>query len=233
MPNLPILKDLISGGIEYGTSLLVEFEPRSIWYETSLTIAAQALRNHIRTEYHTFTRPADKIREAFTRLGLDVIELEKSETLIINDDYTDQIGVGTEERGSFKLSDRSIYMAQGIKSGASESSKRRIHIDDNTGVLLQYNDEKTMIDVWRTRTIPYRAKTCEDISLISFVAGVASESFYKKFEAMCDGIIDFKSEEKEGRVEQFVRVGVMRGRPYESRWRPLRLLDNGEVTLAD
>ena len=42
--TIPVLKDVVDGLIDYETSLLVEFEPDSIWYETSLTIAACSAR---------------------------------------------------------------------------------------------------------------------------------------------------------------------------------------------
>jgi KaiC/GvpD/RAD55 family RecA-like ATPase len=62
---------------------------------------------------------------------------------------------------------------------------------------------------------------------------VASDAFYRQFESLADGIIEFKSEEKSGRIEHYVRVRAMRGKPYDSRWRTLQVLDNGEVKLAE
>jgi KaiC/GvpD/RAD55 family RecA-like ATPase len=62
------------------------------------------------------------------------------------------------------------------------------------------------------------------------VAGVWSDSFYKQFEAQCNGVIDFKTEEEEGQLENFVRVRSIRGKIFDSRWRHLRLERNGEVT---
>lgn len=234
----PLLKELVPSGFEYGTNLLVEFDPDSIWYETSLTIAAQALKAGMRTDYHTFQHTPEDIRKAFYRFGLDVKKLEDGDNLWIEDSYTVQTGLHAPQdqsdytQVSVKLSDWSIGLAKDIKGGMPEAWKRRLHIDDNTGILLQYNEEKPMIDFWRTRVIPHsRARDC--VVLQSLVRGVASAPFYKQFESLCDGIIDFKIEEHENELQHHVRVRSLRGRGYDSRWRRLRLLDNGEVTLAD
>lgn len=112
-----------------------------------------------------------------------------------------------------------------------EAEKKRLHIDDNTSVLLQYNSEKEMIDLWRTRFIAL-SRARGDVMFHSLVGGVYSEAFYKQFESLCDGIIDFRSHEQGGQIEHEVRVRAMRGRTFDSRWRRLRLLTDGEVALA-
>lgn len=240
--TLPFLKELIEDPLDYGTNLLVEFEPDSIWYETSLTLAAQALKHGIRTDYHLFQHMPSELRQAFTRFGLDVKQLEEQDSLRILDSYTVQTGLGVAETleksrfpylsQSVKLSDWSIADIQRIKSGVPEEDKRRLHIDDNTGILLQYNDEKAFIDNWRTRNRPH-TKVQEIILFNSLMKGAASDAFTKQFELLSDTIIDIKSQEKEGRIEHVLRVRAMRGRPYDSRWRQLRLLQTGEVALAD
>lgn len=234
----PLLKELVPSGFEYGDNLAVEFDADSIWFETSLTIAAQAVKAGIRTDYHTLQHPPNDIKKAFGRFGLDVKKLEDDDMLWIEDSYTVQTGLSAPQdqsdytQVSVKLSDWSIGLAKDIKGGMPEIWKRRLHVDDNTGVLLQYNEEKTFIDFWRTRVIPHsRAREC--VVLQSLVKGVASPPFYKQFESLCDGIIDFKSEERENELQHYARVRSLRGRGYDSRWRRLSLLDNGEVTITD
>lgn len=239
--TVPFLKELIEGPIDYGTSLLVEFEPDSIWYETSLTLAAHALKDGIRTDYHIFQHMPSEIREALSRLGLSVKSLEEQKVLRIIDSYSVQTGLGTPKEPSspvgyltqsLKLSDWSIANVQRIKSGVPEEDKRRLHVDDNTGVMLQYNDEKAFIDNWRTRH-RLHTRVQEIVLFNSIMKGAASDAFTKQFELLSDAIIDIKSQEKQGRIEHVLRVRTMRGRPYESRWRRLRLLQTGEVTLVD
>jgi KaiC/GvpD/RAD55 family RecA-like ATPase len=234
---LPILGDLIPGEIDYGCNLLIEFEPRSIWYETSLTIVAKAVRNGIRTEYHTFQHLPAEVRKALGRFGLEVQQLEEDNKLRIADSYSTQTGLGAPEQpkmpwtASMKVSDWSIIDAKMIKASIAQMDKRWLHIDDDTSVLLHYNQEKEFLDYWRTRNIPL-ARAHETVMLHSVLTGTASESFYRKFESLCDGIIEFKSEEKSGQLEQYVRVSVMRGKTCDTRWRSIRLKDDGEVTFA-
>jgi len=241
--TLPILSELIPGGFRYGLNIAVEFEPHSLWYETSLTIAAHAMRDGVRTDYHTFQHIPNEIEEALSRLGLDVKKLEQEGILRILDTYTVTTGLGAPQRASvgrlpyqtqsIKLADWSINAAQDIKSPGEipEAEKRRLHIDDNTSVLLQYNTEKETIDFWRTRFIAL-SRAREYVMFHSLVAGVYSEAFYRQFESLCDGIIDFRSREQGGQIEHNVRVRAMRGRSFDSRWRQLRLAD-GAVALAD
>ncbi len=236
--SLPMLKELIPEGVDYGSNLLVEFEPRSIWFEASLTLAAQAVKEGVKTEYHTFQMGPKEIRKALARMGVNAEAAHANGDFDIIDSHTIQSGIGVPETldqvvsQSVKLSDWSIGFVKLLKAGIQQQNLRWLHVDDNTGVLLEYNQEKDFIDLWRTRVIPY-IRQCESVLLYSVAKGVASDAFYKKVESLCDGIIDFKSEEeKESAPGQFVRVSLMRGRTVDSRWRRLQLQGNGEVTLV-
>lgn len=241
---LPLLKDFVPAGLSYGANYLVEFESQSLWYETSLTLAAHALRNGIKTDYHTFTHPPKDVRNGLERLGLNLTELERDDTFRLWDSYTLQTGVGEPERigalvprdpidiHSLNLDDWRKGDIEEAKAGVPETDKRRLHLDDDTTVLLQFNEKAKFLEHWRTQTIPY-ARRHEMAALHSAVTGVHSESFYKQFESFCDGIIDFKSQEEGGEITHFMRVRVMRGKNHDSRWRRLGLLENGEVVLLN
>jgi KaiC/GvpD/RAD55 family RecA-like ATPase len=237
---IPILKELIPDGIRFGTNLLVEFEPDSIWYETSLTMVDQALRDGIKTDYHTFQRYPSEVSEAIARFGLDVRRLQEEGTFRIIDSYMVQTGLGepeTPSKGSVpfqtqsvRVSDWSIAIAQEIKTGVPEFEKNRFHIDDNTSVLLQYNPEKVIIDYWRTRALP-QARARGRAFLHSAVVQAFSEEFYKQFESLMDGIVEFKREEIGGATQHLVRVKALRGRKYDPQWHRQIVRDNIEVTL--
>ncbi len=196
----------------------------------------------IRTDYHSFQHMPAEISQALSRFGLKVEELQDDDALRIIDSYTIQTGLGTgtqPEKGrvpghysqSLKLADWSIANLQRIKSGVPEGDKRRLHIDDNTGVLLQYNEEKAFIDNWRTRHRPH-TKVQEIVLFNSLMVGAGSEAFTGQFELLSEGIIDLKSEEIGGEIRHSMRVRMMRGKKCDSRWRQLELLDGREIQLV-
>lgn len=230
---LSVVKELLPEGIDYGTNLLIEFSPDSVWYESSLTIAANALSQHIRTEYHIFEHIPNEVRKAFARLGSDVKKLEGEDLLRFLDSYTAQTGLSVpvvpegSPYQSMKLTDWSITAAKSIRSRAD---KRRLHIDDNVSVLSRYNPENSIIDFWRTRLIPL-SRANEMIMLNSITLGVHTEAFYRQFESLCDGIIEFRSQEESGRIQQLVRTKVLRGKAYDSTWHQIEMLENGAVQV--
>src|SRR2546430_17051313 len=65
----------------------------------------------------------------------------------------------------------------------------------------------------------------------SVVKGVFSEVFYKQFESFCDGVLDFRTEEKGASIEHSMRVRLMRGKPHDTAWQRLRLLEGGKVAI--
>jgi len=238
---VPILRQLIPDGIDYGMGLLFEFEPDSIWYETSLTIAAQALREGAKTAYHTFRHAPCDIERWFAQLGLDGKKLKNDGLFELIDSYSAQIGLTQPEKlqnvttdyaviESLKLPDLSISYSQAMKSGVPDKEKRWLHIDDDTTVMTKYNSENAIIEFLRTRANPMAQATGE-ITLIALLKGVASDSFYRQREALSDGIIELKTEEEKGEIEQRLRVRLMRGKKFDSKWHTLKLQDNGEVTL--
>lgn len=80
------------------------------------------------------------------------------------------------------------------RNGYSAPEKRWLHLDDNIGIFLQYNDGDVLFDSWRTGILPKAIRARETPHFLGFEKSSASREFYSKFEAQCDGIIDMKSE---------------------------------------
>ncbi len=239
---VPILGELIPDGLEYGRSYLVEFESQSLWYEASLTIAAYALRNRLKTEYHAYLHSPNEVRKAFSKFGIDSKAMEDEGLLRVIDSYTVTVGLGTPERppkGPEPYQVRSIdatkwgnELQERMKQGFSEEELRWLHVDEATSILGQYSDERTVLENWRTRWMPYvRSRQIADFA--SILVDSASTGFYRMFESMSDGIFEFQSQEHEGRIEQYARVRMVRGKSCDTRWRRLNLQPSGEVKLGE
>ncbi len=245
--SVPILNELAPEGFFYGGHYIVEFDPDSLWYETSLTITALALKSGTKTEYHVFQHFPSEAKEGLSKLGVNAEKLEKEGLLSIWDSYTPTVEYEKEkekierEKGNLwqstpnkplDVTKSAKSWAERAKAGYPEEEKRWLHIDDNTSIFLQYNDEKAMIDYWRIGALPYGIRARESPHFLAFVKGIASDSFYTKFEALCDGIIDFKSQEENGRINNYIRVRMLRGKTFDSRWHRIELSKSGEVKLA-
>jgi class 3 adenylate cyclase len=245
--RVPFLDELAPNGFFYGGHYIVEFDPDSLWYETSLTIAALAMKEGTKTEYHVFQHFPSEVREAFSRLGVDAEKMEEMGLLDIWDSYTPTVDYAAQLRRiatsssnqyvstpkkPLDTSRSAVSWKKRAKKGYSAEDKRWLHIDDNTAIFLQYNSEKDLIDNWRTSLLPYGIRARETPHFLGFVKGAASPEFYTKFEALCDGIVDVKSLQEGDRIAHYLRIRMLRGRSCDTSWHRIQLLDNGEVAMT-
>jgi KaiC/GvpD/RAD55 family RecA-like ATPase len=243
--HVPIFSDLVPSGFTYGGNFLVEFQPSSLWYETSLTIVAKATNAGVRTHYHTFMHLPGEVRQDLRKLNVDLKKMEGEDRFRLIDSYTGLTGLPIQPESSHItqqfakapayndpswLESYTANIVTLLEKGAPEADKRWLHIDDNTSIFNRYFKEQDVVNLFQTRIFPM-TRLLQLSAFHSVVAGVWSESFYKQFEAQCDGVIDFKTEEDEGQLENFVRVRSIRGKSIDSRWRHLGLESNGEVVL--
>ena len=89
--KMPLLNDLAPDGFFYGGHYIVEFDPDSLWYETSLTIAALAVKRGIKTQYHVFQHYPSEAMEALSKLGVDPKKSVKDGLLSFWDSYTETV----------------------------------------------------------------------------------------------------------------------------------------------
>lgn len=97
-------------------------------------------------------------------------------------------------------------------------------------LAICFRDVLADLELELTRDFPVM-KQYEFMGLTGIMNGVQSDSFYKRLEADVDGVIDFTIEERSGEVVNLVRIRNMRDARFDSRWHPLRLNENFEVTL--
>lgn len=237
--DLEILGELAPGAFHYGMTCVVEFEPNSLWHEISLTIAAEALKHEIKTEYHVFQNTPEDIRREFKEMDVDLEKFEERGTFRIIDSYTPTTPLSaTRERAELLLSGKTPELEQWNKAireklqhGFEEEEKKWLHIDDNETILLQFNEEEYITNGWRTIFLPM-AKARQLLTLHALATGIASESFYGKREAIVDAVIEIKSSEEGGKLEHFIRLRALRGSKFDSSWRRLELFKRNRVRLA-
>ncbi len=247
---VPIFDRLAPGGFFYGGQYLIEYEPDSSWFETSLTMAAVAVEQATKTEYHVFQHFPSEAASALARVGVDVDRAEREGLLRIVDSFSQTLRYEATRHPSARTSplyppfegspERPLDVAKSgqawaerARVGYPEVEKGWLHVDDNTAVILQYNDEETVVDAWRTGALPFAVRARETPHFLAFPTGIASQTFLRKFETLCDGIIDLKVEESGGQLRSLLRIRTLRGRSFDSAWHPLRLEGSGRVTLGD
>jgi KaiC/GvpD/RAD55 family RecA-like ATPase len=233
LPKIPLIEDLTKGPVPQGSSILVEFEPASQWYNASITIAAGWLRSGGKVSYLAHTQPPDEVRERLTTLGLNPETLEKTDQLWITDMYTaGVIGQKSKEKfavDSLKVADLSIWMGKEVTH--EPPAPEFLIIDDNTSILDRFNEEKNWIELTLSRVFPM-AKRRHITQLTSILAGgVHSPWAYKQLEAAADGVVDFKLEDRNNEAVNLIRIRSMRKVGFDSKWRVLRMGENFEVTL--
>jgi class 3 adenylate cyclase len=236
----PLLEAMVPDGLHFGGNYLVEFEPSSPWYETSTTIAAQSIRRGLKVEYHSFHRTVVDVARALEALGISVEREESRGTLrIIGSFASAELGKPSRQRTrSGFLSNRPPDLARWgreirrqIDIGFQKSERGWIHIDDNTSLLLQYVDEESLLNSWRTTFIPW-GRAREMLTINGFVKGVAPETFYRKAESIYDGVFDMVTTEEEGRLEHYIRARRLQGESFDSSWMAVRPGRGGEVRIG-
>lgn len=242
MPHIPLIEDLTKEPVRPGSNILVEFDPASQWYNATLSIAAGWINSGGLVSYNVYSTPPDNVRSQLTRLGLDVEGLERGDRFRIIDWYTFQLGQKSNEKfamTSLKVADLSLVYSRAINPSGGfaipgvktfDLGPDVIRLSDDDSVYLRFNDEKSFIDLWRTRMIPSAAMRNSTV-IHSLPTGGYSESIYKIIEGTVDGIVDVKIEEEGGEVRNLIRIRSMRTVGYDSRWRRLKIGENFEVTL--
>lgn len=236
-PPVPLLTSLAGGGIGFGRIVLVEFQPGSLWFELTVTLAAQALTAGVPTDVHVFQHPPADVRRALRTQGVEVERCEASGQLRILDSYSVQTGLSVpEELAPYGFASGSLRMEEWKRASPrvldDPKERRRIHLDENDSVLARYNTEEEILDFFRTRAYE-GARRNELLFVHAFAAGLHSARFFQEIEALADAILDLgRAEEVGGSFTYTVRARRLLGKNVDARWRTIGLGDRGEIVLA-
>jgi KaiC/GvpD/RAD55 family RecA-like ATPase len=242
--RVALIEDLLKGTLPPGSSLLVEYDPTSTWYQASLVIAAEWLRAGGLVSYHVTAQPPESIRSQLAQMGLDVEKLEANEKLRVFDWYTATLGRKSTEKYAFyslKAADLSVLFAQYLMASPDpgsptvdaippQPSPNWLRILDDASCLGRFNEEKSWVEFVRTRLIPV-GSLWKSTGIGGIMRGIHSDWAYKSLEAASDGVIDFKLDETEEEARSMIRIRSMRQVGFDSKWHALTTGENREITI--
>jgi len=238
--RISLIEDLLKAPLQPGKTILVEYDPTSAWYQTSITIAAGWLKAGGVVTYNVASQPPENIRSQLKQLGVDVPGLEANDKLRVFDWYTATLGRKSDERYAFyslKAADLSVLYSKymmatddGVELMHPTPSPDWLRILDDASCLARFNEEKSWVELFRTRMIPI-SSLWTSTGIGGIIKGVHSDWVYKNLEASCDGVVDLKLDESSEEVKSLIRVRSMRNVGFDAHWHPLRIGENSEVSL--
>ncbi len=240
--RISFIEDLLRAPLPPGASLLVEYDPTSVWYQASLNMAARWLREGGVATYNVAAQPPENIRSQLAQLRVDVKQLETADRLRVFDWYTATLGRKSNERLAFfslKAADLSVLFSKYLMATEPDSvdsipptpSPDWLRIFDDVSCLSRVNEEKSWVEFVRTRMIPI-SSLWRSTGIVGIIRGIHSDWAYKNLEAACDGVIDIKQDETEGEITSLMRIRSMRMAGFDSHWHELKAGQNFELTLG-
>ena len=235
VPKIPLIDDLTADLTPPGSNILVEFDPASQWYNSSLTITAGWVKGGGDVGYNGFTRPCDAVRMQLRRLGLNVADLETNDRLRVYDWYTPTLGRKSKEKygiESLKVADQSIQfrLTEDDLNHPEAEWPESLRIVDNFSTLARFNDEKAWTEFMLTRVLPI-GPVKKSTLVFGIMKGIHSEWAYKQLEGSSDGIIDFRLDDAGGNLRDVVQIRTMRNTHFNRDLTELKVGENFEVNL--
>jgi len=238
--RISLIEDLLKAPLQPGKAILVEYDPTSAWYQASISVAAEWLREGGTVTYGVTSQPPDNIRSQLMQLGVDVPGLEANDRLRVFDWYTATLGRKSNEKYAFnslKAADLSVLHSKYMMASGDEVELIRpspspdwLRILDDVSCLARFNEEKSWVEFVRTRLIPI-SSLWTSTGIGGIIKGVHSEWAYKNLEAAVDGVIDIKLDEISQEARTMMRIRSMRNVGFDAHWFPLRIAENSEVSL--
>jgi len=231
MPRIPILDELATEPIPPGSTILVEFDAASQWYNASIGIAVGWLNQGASIEYVTAAQQPESIRKRLSRFGLDASKLEAEDRLWIGDLYTPTLRqkLNDPDGSSLRVADLSIVIAKNLSKPPVLDV---LLFFDNMSTLARFNDDKAWVELCLTRAIPLAAS--RSVTIINGITKGVHESWvYNTLESAHDGIVDFKLDDTGQQTQNMIRMRSLRNAGFDSRWHNLRIGPNLEVSIQN
>ncbi|OFX17719.1 hypothetical protein A3K71_05620 [archaeon RBG_16_50_20] len=253
--SVPLLAELIPGGVKPGAMLLVEFDPESQWFAVATTLVARYFQQNRHVCYLAMARSPEDVKRCVSEIGVDIPAAEKSGRLVVEDWYSATLTGGRLETAnaqggmfepiqgglrvrSLKVADLSVEWLKTTKVGPQAYDivdhwpvGSMIVVESFSGIL-RFNEEKPFVEWMESRVNPEERKR-KSITLQGFVRGIHSDWLYKRMESASDGVIDIRVMERGEETKNLLRVRSLKGQPHDSRWHEIEIKSNGEANLVE
>ncbi len=231
LPLLPLIQELLEETLPSGVELMVEYDPTSLWYDASLTMAAGWLEQEGTVEYSVGNQPPENIRAQLKKLGVNVEKLEELDKLAIIDWYSATLGHKSKEKyhvDSLKVADLSIRFGEHLK--VPEPRPSFLTLNDDWSFGSRFNDEKDYLHFILTRGFR-TASPAKTTEVDAFMKGVHSDSFYRQLQAAANGVIEFKFDDTGEKPRNIMRIKGMRNMRFDANWHEIMISANSRVTI--
>jgi len=195
----------IDDRIEPGKFLLVENNPKSLWFEATYTIASYRLRSGGSVVYDVFALKLDDVRSGLTKLGVDVNEVEYETRMLRTYDWHKYIpGIRFSQVEEYYRSLEGMPTAELIIGDDYSSLARTLSQDEFEAFILD---------------ILMPPASTRESTIIAGVTrgGRVTEQMLKDFEPRPDGIIEITIRKGETNI-RMARMSI----PHDSHPHPLK-----------
>ena len=206
------------------------YEPSAQWLSLILTIASGLLRKGYVVGIVTLATPPSQIRQQLAVSVPDLKEHEAAGRFKIIDWYTWMTGKKSKEPRSVDTLALAGFNVQDSKYQREDSPLYDFLAADNLAAFLKYNDERAVMQ-WLDKTMA-RMRELRGVRLYGFIKRFQSDAFLANLEAMADGVIELDNQEREGRLENMIRLKGIKGILHPTEWRRLEVTKSGFVELA-
>jgi KaiC/GvpD/RAD55 family RecA-like ATPase len=249
--SIPVVDQLIPGGVKPGAVVLVEFDPASQWFSLATTILAGFLKVKNHASYVCQIHSPTGVKENLSRLGVDVEQAIMSDLLDLDDFHSATLTGGRLENAStepertregirfhsLRVQDLSLAFLKTSKGAPEKTAVVNVWppgslvVDECLSSLARFNEEKPLLEWYESRVCP-ELRRVKRITMVGLSRGIHSDWFYNRFEGFTDGVIDIQLREHEEEIKNFLRVRNLRGQPHNSKWHEIEIKENGEAVLV-
>ncbi len=253
--NVPLLGQLVPGGIKPGTMVLVEYDPDSQWLSVATTIAGRFFQANNHVAYLVTARSPVDFKHSVSALGIDLAAAESTGRFAVEDWYTATLTGGRIEPAdlhapvfekvqgelrvrSLRVADLSLEWLKTSKTGPQQAydivdfwPPGSLIIVESFSGILRFNEEKAFLEWMESRVNPEERKR-RSITIQGVVRGIHTEWLYKRMENISDGVIDLRVMERGDETKNLLRLRSLKGQPHDTRWHEVNIKPNGEATLV-